>query len=180
MQLSSREKIAVSIGGTSVVLFLLLQLFVFPMVESREKLQKSVMTHEQHLLEMQELQQQYAAFSKKNDSIAKVLEKRPAGFNLFAFLEKNAAESEVKEQIAYMKPSAVTENEFLQQSMVEMKLQAISIKQLVAFLERTESPQNLVGIKRLSIQENRKELGTLDATLQIISVDDMLAGRTVQ
>jgi general secretion pathway protein M len=54
--------------------------------------------------------------------------------------------------------------------MVEMKLKAVNLKQLVAFLERVESPENIVAIKRISIQENKKEEGTLDVIMQVISL----------
>ncbi len=54
--------------------------------------------------------------------------------------------------------------------MVEMKLKAVNLKQLVALLERIESPQNIVVLKRISIQENKKETGTLDVIMQVISL----------
>jgi len=98
---------------------------------------------------------------------------------LFAFLEKNADESEVKEHIAYMKPSESRGNEQFKQTLVEMKLQAVTLKKLVAFLEKTESPEHLVGIDKLTIQENTKEEATLDATLVMVSVDQA-AGPTGQ
>ena len=60
-----------------------------------------------------------------------------------------------------------------------MKLQAISLRQLVEFLEKVESPEHLVGIDKITIQENGKEQGTLDATLQLVSIDKV-AGATAQ
>jgi general secretion pathway protein M len=54
--------------------------------------------------------------------------------------------------------------------MVEMKLKAINLKQLVSFLEQVESPGNLVELKRISIQENKKQEGTLDVIMQVISL----------
>lgn len=173
MRLSQREKTAVTIAGVCLVLFVLAQFVLFPMLDRRKKLTRSVAVKQSQLLEMQSMRKRYASFSQKNDSIAELLVQRVAGFSLFSFLEKNAAESQVKDRIAYMKPSSLTENEMLQQSMVEMKLQAVSIKQLVTFLQLTESPQNLVGIKRITIQENSKQKGTLDIIMQIVSVDGL-------
>ena len=174
MQMTSREKNAVIIAGISLVLFLFLQFLFFPLVENREKMKKNVVTRQQQLDEMEQMQQRYALFSQKSDSIAALLNERITGFSLFSFLEQNAADIKVKERIAYMKPSELTADEVLKQSMVEMKLQAVSLKQLVAFLKTTESPQNLVGIKRITIQENNKEKGTLDVILQIVSVDKVI------
>lgn len=173
MQLSQREKRAVAIAGLCLVLFVVAQFIFFPVLDSRKKLAKSLAGKQRQLLEMQSMRERYASFSKKNDSIAELLTQRAAGFSLFSFLEKNAAESQVKDRIAYMKPSSLTDNAVLQQSMVEMKLQAVSIKQLVTFLEMTESPQNLVGVKRITIQENSKQKGALDIIMQIVSVDGL-------
>ena len=107
--------------------------------------------------------------------LLKLLEQREQGFSLFAFLEQNADESEVKEHIAYMKPSETQGGELVTQSRVEMKLQAVSLEQLLNFLDKSEAPNNLVGIAKCTIQENTKEEGSLDATLVMISVDQTRA-----
>jgi general secretion pathway protein M len=52
-----------------------------------------------------------------------------------------------------------------------MKLQGVSLEQLLKFLERSESPENLVGIAKMTIQENTKEEGSLDVTLVMVGVE---------
>jgi general secretion pathway protein M len=82
-----------------------------------------------------------------------------------------ATQSMIKDHIAYMKPSSVTGEGMFRQVMVEMKVQTLGLKQLVAFLEHIESPENVVAVKRISIQENKKVKGTLDVIIQVISID---------
>jgi len=171
MQLNKREKIAVSIGGLSLLLFIVLQFIVFPLADKRAKLVKGVALREKEVVEMRIMQERYRELSKQSGSLTSLLAQRDAGFSLFSFLEKNAADSQVKEHIAYMKPSESPKNELFKQSLVEMKLQAISLKQLVDFLKKTESTENLVGIDKITIQENSKESATLDVTLKMVSVD---------
>ena len=175
IQLNKRERISVICAGIAVVLFVLLQFVFFPLTEKREKLTKSLAAREKAAAEMQVMQEQYKALSKQSGSIASMLAKREAGFSLFSFLEKNAAESKVKENIAYMKPSESLGNELFKQSMVEMKLQAVGLRQVVQFLEVAESPENLVGIDKITIQENTKEKATLDVTLHMVSVDQVVS-----
>ncbi len=55
-----------------------------------------------------------------------------------------------------------------------MKLQAVSLGQLVRFLERVESPAHLVGIDKITIQENAREKGC-STTLQLVSIDRVVA-----
>ena len=51
-----------------------------------------------------------------------------------------------------------------------MKLEGISLEQLVRYLYQIESPEHAVNIKRLSIKENKREAGALDATLQVLTL----------
>jgi len=175
-QLNQREKMTVAIGGGAVVVFVLFQFIVFPLTDGRAKLAKRLMAREKNVAEMRVLQERYQKVAKQSGSLATLLAQREPDFSLFSYLEKSAAESEVKERIAHMKPSESTEVDTFKQSQVEMKLQAVSLKQLVTFLERAESPEQLVGIDKITIQDNTKEAGTLDVTLQIVSVDQ--AGRS--
>ena len=92
-----------------------------------------------------------------------------ASFSLFSFLDKQAEGAGIKELISYMKPSTVEGDEDLQESIVEMKLQQISLKQLVDFLKLIESPEKVVSVKRISIQESGKEKGLLEVIMQIVT-----------
>ena len=179
MQLNKREKIAVFFGGISLLLFVVLQFLVFPLVDKRARLVKGLALREKEVAEMRVMQGRYRELSKQSGSLNSLLAQREASFSLFSFLEKNAAESQVKEQIVYMKPSESPKNELFKQSLVEMKLQAISLKQLVDFLKKTESIENLVGVDKITIQQNSKESATLDVTLNMVSVDQVV-GATLQ
>jgi general secretion pathway protein M len=172
-QLNQREKIAVWIGGGALLLFVTLQFIVFPLTDGRAKLIKRLSLRDKSVAEMRVLQERYKKISQQSGSLTALLGQREPDFSLFSFLEKGAAEGGVKELIAYMKPSESTESDQFKQSKVEMKLQAIGLKQLVMFLEQAESPEQLVGIDKMTIQDNTKEAGTLDVTLQIVSVDQV-------
>jgi len=41
--------------------------------------------------------------------------------------------------------------------------------QLINYLYRIESPDDVVSVKRISIKENKKKSGRLDAILQILT-----------
>ena len=50
-----------------------------------------------------------------------------------------------------------------------MKLERITLGQMVDYLKLIESPDMLVSIKRISIQSNKKETQYLDAILQVLT-----------
>lgn len=172
-QLSRREQIAVGIGGGALMLFIVFQFVVFPLIDGRSKLNKRLQAKEKAIVEMRELRQRYQRINQHSGSLSTILGQRESDFSLFSFVEKRAADSEVKELIAYMKPSESMENENFKQSQVEMRLQSISLGKLVAFLEQVEAPEQLVGINKIVVQENTKEAGTLDVTLHMVSVDQI-------
>ncbi len=175
MHLSQREKIMVSTGGVCLTLFLFFSFFLLPLMDERSNLIRRVEKQAQQLGEMQQMQVDMQSLSVQNASLQTLLDKRPKGFSLFSFLEMHAAASQLKDHIVYMKPSTVRSDTFVRQSQVEMKLQGIDLKRLVFFLEQVESPDNLVGVKRLSIQQNSKESGALDVIMQIVCIDAMAA-----
>ena len=55
----------------------------------------------------------------------------------------------------------------MDEALVDMKLQKISLKALVDFLLLVESEKFVVFIKRISVQENSAESGLLDVNLQL-------------
>ncbi len=168
MALTPKDRRALVIGISALALFLLVQFVLFPLLDKRKRLNRGISIRQKGLVEMQEMQSRYTQLSRQSNTLEQLVSKRSGEFGLFSFLEKMAAEAEVKENIAYMKPSDATGDGELQQSMVEMKLNAINLKQLVSFLERIESPENIVELKRISIQENKKQEGTLDVIMQVI------------
>ena len=57
----------------------------------------------------------------------------------------------------------------MQKSMVEMKLEGITLKQLVGYLYRIESPENAIRVKRVSVKESKGAAGYMDAILQVLT-----------
>ena len=171
LKLNQREKMAVGIAGGALMLFVLLQFIVFPLLDGRAKLTKRLMVREKAVAEMRLLQAQYQKIGQRTGSLATLLAQRDPEFSLFSFLEEKSAASEVKELIAYMKPSKSTEHDQFRQSQVEMRLQGVGLAKLVAFLGQVEAPDQLVAIEKIAIQDNSKEEGTLDVTLTVMSID---------
>ncbi len=170
MQLNKRDKTALIAGSVAVLFFLVIQFAVLPFLSERKRLQKGITSRQTGLLEMKQLRQRYDELHNRAGEVTETLKMRAPGFSLFSFLEKMATEVQIKDRIAYMKPSEQTDKGEYRESLVEMKLQAVSLQQLVDFLEKIESPENVVTLRRLSIQENKKEEASLDAIMQVFTI----------
>ncbi len=169
MQLAKREKYLIFLAVIVIVLALVIQLAIMPFVEKKEQYNNNVAANQKNLQEMVGLRQEYLALQQDADILAQRLAGRPKSFTLFSFLEKAAGDAGVKKNIKYMKPSASTGSGPFKESLVEMKLEKITLGQMVGYLKLIESPGKLVSIKRISIQTNKKETQYLDAILQVLT-----------
>ena len=169
MQLAKREKYLIFLAVIVIVLALVIQLGIMPFVEKKEQYSNKVTANQKNLQEMVNLRQEYLVLQQGSDILAQRLAKRPKSFTLFSFLEKAAGEAGVKENIKSMKPSASSTKGPFKESLVEMKLERITLGQMVGYLKLVESPHMLVSLKRISIQSNKKETQYLDAILQVLT-----------
>ncbi|XOF32914.1 MAG: hypothetical protein ACL93V_12965 [Candidatus Electrothrix sp. YB6] len=168
--LSRKDRRALFILGIAVIVFAAVRFILFPLLDERKRLERGISSKENGLTEMQAMQKNISRLSRRNNTLGQRVAERPENFSLFAFLEQQSARTGVKENIAYMKPSDPTGEGSLQQIMVEMKFKAIPLNRLVDFLKRVESPEHIVELQRISVQTNKKERGTLDVIMQVISL----------
>ena len=172
IKISRRDRKVLAVGGVIVLLFLVLQFGILPLLDSRDRLKKGLAAREKAMVEMHDLQARYRELHGKANALQEQLGGREAGFSLFSFLEQMAAQSAVKKNIAYMKPSETAGDDGpFKEVLVEIKLQDVSLKQLVDFLQLIEAPDKIVALKRISVQEGKKEEGTLDVIMQVVSLD---------
>jgi len=169
MKLARREKYFVSAAALFVAIFFLFQFLIVPFFENRRRVQRGVRAKEEGLKEMVGLSSEYQRYQQGSQDIKQILARRKKGFTLFSFLEEAAGDAEVKAHIKYMKPSVSATPGPYKESLVEMKLEAITLQQLIGYLSKIESPGNVVSIKRISISENKKKSGYLDAILQVLT-----------
>ena len=166
-RLEKREKYILLFGVFFVLGFIVLQAMVLPYVEARQTMTRSLSRNETELVDIQLLRQEYLELKSRQGDIEKRLTERTPGFSLFSFLEEQAAATKVKNRVTYMKPTANEIDEGFNESIVEMKMERVTLDQLVAFLVEIESEEKIVSIQRISIQENNQEEGLLDTVLSI-------------
>ena len=168
-RMAKREKLMVGGLLVGVTCLLFYSLVVSPLLDSRQHLQKSITNKREELQKIQELQKEYGVLQHTSGDIQERLKKRAQNFTLFAFIEQQATAAGIKQQINYLKPSEVESKGPLRESRVDMKLQRITLDDLVKFLSGVESYDKVVSVSRISIQEFGKEQGYINAVLQIVT-----------
>lgn len=167
-KLTRREKYAIYAVVGVICLFVLIQFFVFPSIDKRKRLKRTLQGKTEMLDKMVALKSEYEAIKKRNNLSKEHLANRKKGFTLFSFLDKLTGEAGIKDNMIYMKPStSVQKNSPYKISQVEMKLQGLTLQQLTTYLHMVETSKNMVDIKRLSISKTGKQEGFIDAVLQV-------------
>ena len=163
-----REKRIILLAVVVIAAILIHQLVISPVMAKKRLLNRQIKSQSQTLQEILALQAEYESTKKLSIIAQGKIARRQKGFTLFSFLDSLAGMVGLKERIAYMKPStSTTEDGLIKMSIVETKIQAITMKQLTDYIYRIETSPNMVRIKKLSITAAGKETGTIDAVLLV-------------
>lgn len=166
--IARREKYAIGLAAGIIAIIIVIQLIISPILNKKRRLDRQIEAQGKTLQDMLELKSEYETIKKMTDAAKTSVAGRNSGFTLFSFLDNLAGQAGLKDRIAYMKPStSIQEDGPFKISIVETKLQAITMKQLTAYIYRIETSRNMVRIKRLSITKTGKQAGTIDAVLLV-------------
>ena len=171
-KLTKREKYALYALSGAILLFILILFIVFPSIDKRKRLKRTLQVKEDALLEMIALKSDYEAIEKRTNLAKVSFENREKGFTLFSFLDRLTGNARIKEYVTYMKPSTtVQKDNSYKISQVEMKFKGLTLQQLTTYLHMVETSKNMVYIKRFSISKTGKQEGFVDAVLQVETVE---------
>lgn len=172
IKLNRREKIGVAAAAAAIVIFLVLQILVFPLFEKNAQLSRTLATRQQEREEILLLQTEYLKTAEKAQAAERHLKRRKQGFTLFSFLETLAGQTGVKSHIAYMRPTTTSQKDSTYRlSMVEMKLQEITMSQLLAYLHGIETSMDMIAIKRLSISKGEQRADLINTVFQVETLE---------
>jgi general secretion pathway protein M len=163
-------------GAAFVVIFLVFQLLIFPLWDTRQKTLNSIRVNEKVLKEMSVLGAEYSVLKERAAAVQQVLASRPQDFTLFSYLEKKAGEIQLKPNIKYINTLKGSVTEVYEESSVEMKLDSMTMKQLTDFLYLAESPKDFVMISKISINKMKESPEYLTATIQVTTFQPSKTG----
>jgi general secretion pathway protein M len=171
-KLNKREKYIVYGAAGLIVILIIIQFIVTPFFERKERMKRNLQAKITMLGEMRQWQSEFKAL-KKNTQISKSrFARRQKGFTLFSFLDNLAGTAGIKDRISYMKPSKTAQKDSTYKiSRVEMKLDEITLNQLLTYLHGVETSENMVDIKKLSITKKDKKQEFITVVMQVETVE---------
>lgn len=169
ISLDIREKIALALGIFALILVLLLAVYV-PMVP-----RKGYLASQEELKSLKEELNMQLLFKldeaerlAKQKALMDILEKRPADFSLFTFVDTllNSTGLRGRAQLEQFKPR----NASLKQPMVQLRLTGVAMEELVDFLHKIYANDNLIGVYKLdTLRPTPTEKG-LDCDITLVTL----------
>jgi len=170
INLNRREKLYVAVAAGVIAVFLFLQLAIFPILNKRERLERTLLEKTETLLEMRSLQADYSALEKTADRAKSELARRDKNFSLSSFLNQLAGDVGIKNNVTRMDTSSSTVVD-VKIAKVEVKIDTITMTQLSNYLYRVEYSGNNLFVKRIAISETSKPEGYIDVVLHVETVE---------
>lgn len=160
-------------GAVLLGLIVFFQVFARPAI-SRVGTLKRVLSDKRELLsELRAKSEQYKTISRKLEKIRLEMERQPEERKILSFVERIQKDSGLMQKVVYMKPSTMVVNDIYERITIEIKLQSITLDQLIRFLLKIESSELTIGIRSLEIKRGVRDSGLLDTTVQLVSISSI-------
>lgn len=168
-QLNQRERLFVIAGGLALVLALLYFAIVAPYRSALARFDRQIAVRSGQLQEVKALQGRYLEMQRQMSQVERLLEKRQ-DFSALSFIENLVEQTAGRESLLSMRPqSPETRNAFTIDS-VEIKLERLTLKQLLELLVGIEGATSPMQVKSLTLKQRFDDRSLLDATMTVTAL----------
>jgi general secretion pathway protein M len=164
-----RERIIVSVGGAMVVAALVFLLIVDPLLASIDKLDRQAKRKAKDSQELALVAQEYLLKQARLAKLEQRMPSPPAQFSLLAFMEEATTTAQIRDRIVGMQPQAPITVQGYQETSVDLRLDGVSLPQLLALLVAIEHAPYDVQVRHLQMKPKYDNPVNLDATLKIVT-----------
>jgi len=169
MQLTPREKLLALALAVFVAVWSLFAFAVSPAVDRVETLGRLIPEKQDELRKLSAGSKEYVFLHDSLDLLRTKVASQQNGFELLPFLETLVRESGLEKKVAAMKQQIVPLDPQYYETIVEVRLQNLTLSQLLDFLCKAESSEVLVKTKTLHVTSNLTNPDHLDSTVEIHS-----------
>jgi len=166
---SPRERIIVSVGGAMVAAALVFLLIVDPLLASIDKLDRQAKRKAKDSQELALVSQEYLLKQARIAKLEQRMPSPPAQFSLLAFMEEATTTAQIRDRIVGMQPQAPIVVQGYQETAVDLRLDGVSLPQLLALLVAIEQAPYDVQVRHLQMKPKYDNPVNLDATLKIVT-----------
>ena len=166
---SQRERIIVAAGGTVVAAVLAFLLVIDPLMATIDKLDRQARRKAKDSQELALVAQEYLVKQARIAKLEQRMPSPPAQFSLLAFMEEATTTAQIRDRIVGMQPQAPIVVQGYQETSVDLRLDGVTLPQLLALLVAIEQAPYDVQVHHLQMKPKYDNPVNLDATLRIVT-----------
>lgn len=167
LMLQRREQLLVIGAGVLVLLLALFTFVIDPIRERAANLDRRLVTAGRQLAELRALRDDYRRQKRVIDRMDARLRRQRRNFAIFSYLEQVAGRAGVQDKIQSMNTLASPPNTEYKEESVEVRMEGVTLQQLVEYLHRVEKSPQILRIKRLQVGPTRENRQLLSVRLRI-------------
>ena len=167
IMLQRREQVLVIGAGVLIVLLALFTFVIDPIRVRAANLDRRLATAGRQLAELQNIRTDYQRQKQVIDRLDMRLRRQQRNFAIFSYLEQVAGRTGVQDRIQSMNTVASPPNTEYNEESVEVRMEGVTLQQLVAYLHRVENSPQILRIKRLQVGPTRENRQLLSVRLRI-------------
>ncbi len=171
-RLGNREKVILSIGVAIVLGILVHALVIAPVMNNRSSRQTKLRNMQNDLVSIMELAEQYEQGKQSTNGDWDKLVSRK-NFSLENYLGQLARQAKVMGNTKYIKSSKKPiANSSFAQSIADIKLDDVTLEELVHYLHKIETSPNFLSVRRITITRSQKpdDFG-VSAVFQVTTIE---------
>ena len=161
-------------GPLTVVV--VLQFIVRPTTERISMLRRVVTDKREALADLQAGSREYRTLTEEVERLRSMISRQQESRTMLSAIERIGEASGLSENVLSLKPTTVTMDEEYEETVVEIRLDRITLAQLVEFLGKLESLGRAGGIKALDVRRAERSEGALRAVVQLATVSQIGPG----
>lgn len=168
-QLSGRERRFLLWGGGAAVLILFyggVELG-FGYADRMQELERLTTKKQEDARALSALAQEFRVKSAAVRQVEAKIERDKGAFSLLAFLETTAANTDLRSRIAHIRPQPASVTEGYRETAVEIKIDNVTLEQVVRLLAAIEGAPHFIKMKNLRLRTRFADKRFLDATLLV-------------
>lgn len=166
-RLAPRERLLLGVAALSVAIIALYSFVWEPLDSGRAQLIRRITGKDKELAEIVRQRETYLELLRRLEANQAAISEGDPNFNLFSYLQNSVAQAVSRDHIISMNPSTKAIGTDYQEQLVEIKLQQISLPQLVDVLHRVEKGDHPLRFSRLSIKKRFNDIRNFDVTATV-------------
>ncbi len=167
MKLRSRERRFVYVGTAVILLALYYSLVIHPLAQKSREMQAKIASRQRQMEQLKQLAAQLELLRANNAVHSSSKQAQSSNFSLLTFLERNAEANGIRSKLVSLKPLDTRSERGATVITVEVRLQRLSMHELLLYLYSIESLNQPISLSSIRIHRRFDNQDQLDLTLRV-------------